>query len=214
MSEADINLRPLDTSIFDIYKGFESLLCCLKGIWVHLHTVTLAKLAPDLGIQVHLWSENDVITSCLRLMSPSDHSIHPYYAYTKCLSHWYAVSRKYGCILIPLHWPSWPQIWGFRFTCGVKMMSLRHGWGWYPPQTTLHIYIMHVHSVWAIGILPQGHMGAPLYRYTGQVGTRFGDSGSLEDWKWCHDVMLEADIYHRPLHASIVDISPCWSGLV
>ncbi len=55
-------------------------------------------------------------------------------------------------------------------------------------------------------MLSQGHVGAPLYRYTGQVGPRFGDSGSLEEWKWCHNVMFEADIYHRPLHASIVDI--------
>ena len=77
MSEADINLRPLDTSIFDIYKGFESLLCCLKGIWVHLHTVTLAKLAPDLGIQGHLWSDNDAIMSWLRLISTSSCIIQP-----------------------------------------------------------------------------------------------------------------------------------------
>jgi hypothetical protein len=28
-------------------------------------------------------------------------------------------------------------------------------------------------------MLSKGHMGASLYHYTGQVGTRFGDSGSL-----------------------------------
>ncbi len=42
------------------------------------YTITLAKLAPDLGIQVHLWTENDVITSWLRLLSTSDHFIHPF----------------------------------------------------------------------------------------------------------------------------------------
>jgi hypothetical protein len=29
----------------DKYKGFEQLVCCLKGIWLHPNTVTPAKLA-------------------------------------------------------------------------------------------------------------------------------------------------------------------------
>ena len=54
MVEADVHLRPLHTSISDIYKVFESLVCCLKSILVHLYAVTLAKVAPeDLGIHVH-----------------------------------------------------------------------------------------------------------------------------------------------------------------
>ncbi len=69
MVEADIHLRPLHTSILDIYKEFETIVCCLKGIWVHTYSVTLARLAPDLGTQGHLWSENDAITSWLRLIS-------------------------------------------------------------------------------------------------------------------------------------------------
>jgi hypothetical protein len=122
------------------------------------------------------------------------------------LSHWYAVSKAYGCTLIPLHRPSWPQIWGFRFIWGVEMMPQHHGWGWYLPQTTSYIHIRHIQSVWDIGMLSQGHMVAPLYRYTGQVAPRFGDSGSLEEQKWCHNVMFEADIHLRPLHTSILDV--------
>jgi hypothetical protein len=122
MDEADVPLKLLHASILDIYKVIEPLVCCLKGIWVPPYTITPARLAPDLGSQGHLWSDNDVITSWLRLISTSDPFMHPYYAYTKCLSYWYAVSRAYGCTLIPLHRPSWPQIWGFRFTWGVKMM--------------------------------------------------------------------------------------------
>ena len=123
MDEADVPLKLLHTSILDIYKVIESLVCCLKGIWVHPSTITPARLAPDLGTsQGHLWSDNDVITSRLRLISTSDPFMHPYYAYTKCLSYWYVVSRACWCTLIPLHRPSWPQIWGFRFTWGVKMM--------------------------------------------------------------------------------------------
>ncbi len=124
----------------------------------------------------------------------------------KCLSYWYVVSREYGCTRIPLHQPSWPQIWEVRVNCGVKMMPQRHGWGWYPLQTNSYIHIRHIQSVCDIGILSQGHMAAPLYRYTSQVSPRFGDSGSLEEWKWCHNVIVEADIHLRPLHTSILDI--------
>jgi len=50
MVEADIHLRSIHTSILDIYKVFEPLVCCLKGMWVHPYTITLAKFALDLGI--------------------------------------------------------------------------------------------------------------------------------------------------------------------
>jgi hypothetical protein len=78
MVEADIHLRPLHTSIVDIYKVFELLVCCLKGIWFHPHTITPAKLAPDSGVQVHLRSGNDATVAWLRLISTSDHFINPY----------------------------------------------------------------------------------------------------------------------------------------
>ncbi len=85
-------------------------------------------------------------------------------------------------------------------------MPQLHGWGWHPPQTTSYINIRHVQSVWAIGMLSQGHMVAPLYRYTGQVFPSFGNSGSLEEWNWCQNVMVKADIHRRPLHKTILDI--------
>jgi hypothetical protein len=78
MFEADIHLRLLHTSILDIYKVFETLVCCLKGIWVHPYALTPAKLPPDLGIQFHLRRGNDATTSWLRLISTSDLFIHPY----------------------------------------------------------------------------------------------------------------------------------------
>ena len=141
MIEANIHLRPLHTSTSYIYTVFELLFCCLKAIWLHPYTVTPAKLAPDLGSQGHLWTENDAITSWLRLISTSNHFIHPYYTYTKCLSHWYVGTRPHGSHLIP---------------------------------NTIH------------------------------VGPRFGKSGSLVEWKWCHNVMVEANIHLRPLHTSIL----------
>ncbi len=91
-------------------------------------------------------------------------------------------------------------------------MPQRHGWGWYPLQTTSYIHIRHIKSVWAIGMLSQGHVGAPLYRYTDQAGPRFGDSGSLVEWKWCFNVMFEADI-HIPLIAIVSCKCPHSSSL-
>ncbi len=141
MVEADIHLRPLYTSMLDTYNMFEPLVCSLKSIWVHPNTVTLANLAPDLGVQVYLRSGNDA-TTC-------------------------------------------------------------HGWGW----TTSYIHSRHIQCVWSISsMLSQGHMVVPLYHYTHQVSPRFGKAGSLEEWKWCLNVMVEADIHLRPLHTSMIDI--------
>ena len=78
MVEADIHLRPLHTYILDIYKVFESLVCCLKVICLQPSTVTPAKLTPDLGIQVHLRSGNDDTMLWLKLISTSDYFIHTY----------------------------------------------------------------------------------------------------------------------------------------
>jgi hypothetical protein len=52
MDEADAPLKLLHASILDIYKVIESLVCCLKGTWVHPYTITSTRLAPDLGTQV------------------------------------------------------------------------------------------------------------------------------------------------------------------
>jgi hypothetical protein len=63
-------------------------------------------------------------------------------------------------------------------------------------------------------MLSQGYMGATLFRYTGQVAPRFGDSGSLEEWKRCHNIMVEADIHFRPIHTSILDVYKVFETLV
>ncbi len=117
--------------------------------------------------------------------------------------------------ITPTNFPPHLGIQGHLWS--IKKMSQNHGWGLNTPQTASYIHIRHMHSVWvwAIGMLSQGHMGAPLfhYHYTGQVATRFGDSASLEEWKRCHDIMVEADIHFSPLHTSIFDSlkhQVCW----
>ena len=121
------------------------------------------------------------------------------------MSHWYAVSRDLGGTLIITPEKLAPVL-GFRFTWGVEMMPLCHGWGWYLPQTTSYIHIKHIQSVWVIGMVSQEHIDTPMYHYTRWVGPRFGDSGSLEEWKWYHNIMVEANIHLGPLHTSILDI--------
>ncbi len=66
-------------------------------------------------------------------------------------------------------------------------------------------------------MMSQLHMGAPLYPCTVQVGPRFGNSGSLVEWKWCHSVMFEADItdiHLRLLHISTLDIYTVFEPLL
>ena len=78
MVKSVILFKLLSTSKLDIYKVFEPLFCCLKGIWVNPNTIPPAELAPDLGILCHLWSGNDGITPCLRLTFNTGRFPHPY----------------------------------------------------------------------------------------------------------------------------------------
>ncbi len=94
--------------------------------------------------------------------------------------------RMYPLVLNNLMTPAkLAQIWEVMVTWGGNTPSLRHVCGWYALWTISYIHIRHIKSVWVIGMLSQGHMGAPLYRYTSQVGTRFGDSRSLVECKNC-----------------------------
>ena len=62
MGEPDIYyLKMPHTSVLGIYKVFEPLVGCLKGIWLQPYSVTLAKLDPDLVGRVHLRSGYDAI---------------------------------------------------------------------------------------------------------------------------------------------------------
>ncbi len=58
------------------------------------------------------------------------------------------------------------HIWGFWVTCGVKMMSLCHGWGSQPTQTASHIHIKHIKSVWEHWYAVHGYMTVSSNSYT------------------------------------------------
>ena len=81
-------------------------------------------------------------------------------------SHFNSIMNDLFCIGCYYHSrliiPCLAQIWGFWVTCGVKMMSLCHGWGWHPPQTASHIHSRHIQCVWAHWCAVHGHMLGPV----------------------------------------------------
>jgi hypothetical protein len=77
MVEADSHLKLLPTSILDMYKVFENIDMLSMGIQYQPYIVIPTLLASDLGALGHLWSQNDVIMSWLRLTATSNCFPHP-----------------------------------------------------------------------------------------------------------------------------------------
>ena len=196
----------------------------IQRVWAHwyaLHwhavaalTVVLVPtlLGSDFGVLLgHLWSQNDVIMSWLRLAATSNCFPHPYYTYTKCLSTLICCPLAYSSSLKQLYPSYLAQILGFWVTCGVKMMSLRHGWGWQPPQTASPIHIRHIKSFWIHWYVVHWYAVATLHSCTHTTWFRFGGSGPLVEWKWCHYVMVEAGSHLKLLLPSIRQIQRVWA---
>jgi hypothetical protein len=78
MVEADSHLKLLLTSILDTYKVFEHIDMLSIGIWWQPYTVIPTLLGSEFGVLGHLWSQNDVIMSLLRLTATSNFFPHPY----------------------------------------------------------------------------------------------------------------------------------------
>jgi hypothetical protein len=78
MVEADSNLKLLHKSILDIYKVIEHIDMLSMGIQYQPYTVIPTQLGSDFGVLGHLWSQNDVIMSWLRLTAISNCFPYPY----------------------------------------------------------------------------------------------------------------------------------------
>jgi hypothetical protein len=78
MVEADIPLKLLPTSVLDVYKVFEHIDMLTIGIQYQPYTVIPTQLGSDFGALGHLWSQNDVIMSWLKLTATSNCFPHPY----------------------------------------------------------------------------------------------------------------------------------------
>jgi hypothetical protein len=112
----------------------------------------------------------------------------------------------YGSSLKQLYPHYLGQILGFWLTCGVKMMSLHHCWGWQPHQTASHIHSTHMQSVWVHQYSVHGHMAVASNSYTHTTWLRFWGSGSLVESKRYHCVMIETDSHIKLLPPFILDI--------
>jgi hypothetical protein len=77
MVEAESHLKLLPPSILDIYKVFEHIDMLSMGMQCQPYTVIPTLLGSDSGALGHLWSQNDVIMSWLRLTATSNCFPHP-----------------------------------------------------------------------------------------------------------------------------------------
>ncbi len=77
MVEFDSHLKLLPTSILDMHKVFEHIDMLSIGIWHQPYTVLPILLGADFWVLGHLWSQNNVIMSWLRLMATSNCFPHP-----------------------------------------------------------------------------------------------------------------------------------------
>ncbi len=130
----------------------------------------------------------------------------PYKTYTKFLSTFICCPWAYSSSLKQLQPPCLAQFWVFWVTCGVKMMSLHHGWDWQPTQTASNIHIRHIQSVWAHYYAVHGHLAVTSNSHTHITWLIIWGSGSLVESKWCHYMMVEADSQLKLLPASTLDI--------
>ncbi len=78
MVGSDSRLKLLPTSIYDTYNVIEHIDMLSMGIQYHPYTVVPTLLGSDFGVLGHLWSQNDVIMSWLRLKSTSNCLPDPY----------------------------------------------------------------------------------------------------------------------------------------
>jgi hypothetical protein len=78
MVEADSHLKLFPTSILDIYKVIEHIDMLSMGMQYQPFIVIPTLLGSYFGVLGHLWSQNDVIMSWLRLTATSNCFPHPY----------------------------------------------------------------------------------------------------------------------------------------
>ncbi len=78
MVEADSHLNLLPTSILDKHNVFKHIDMLSMGRQYQPYTVIPTLLGSDFGVLGHMWSQNDVIMSWLRLAATSNCFPHPY----------------------------------------------------------------------------------------------------------------------------------------
>jgi hypothetical protein len=78
MVKADRHLKLPFLFISITYKVFEHIDMLSIGIKYQPYSVNPTLLGSDFGVLGHMWSQNDVTMSCLRLTATSNCFLHPY----------------------------------------------------------------------------------------------------------------------------------------
>ncbi len=78
MVEDDSHRKLLPTSILDIYEAFECIDMLPMNMEYQPYTVIPTLLGSYFGVLGHLWSQNDIIMSRMRLPATSNCLTHPY----------------------------------------------------------------------------------------------------------------------------------------
>jgi hypothetical protein len=112
MVEADSHLKLLPTSLSDIYKVIEHIDMQSMGVQYQPYTVIPTLLGSDFGVLGHLWSQNNVIMSWLRLTATSNCFPDPYWTYKKYLSTLMFSPSAYSSCLTKFYPPYLAQIGG------------------------------------------------------------------------------------------------------
>ncbi len=193
------------------------LITHIQSVWAHWYAVH-GHMAVASNSYTHttwlivFWWSGSLVESkwchCIIVEADRDHKLLPTSTLDiyNVFEHIDMPSMVEGSSLKQLYPHYLAHILGFWVTCGVKMISLRHGWGWQPPQTASCIHISHMQSVWMHWYAVHGHIAVASNSYTNTTWLRFWGSGSLVESKWCHYVMVEADSLLKLLPASTLDI--------
>ena len=137
------------------------------------------------------WSQNNVITSWLRLTVTSNCFPHPYSTYTQCLSTSICCPFAYSCSLTQFtHSSCRLRIWGFESLVESKWCD------YVIVEADSHLKllstsILDIYTEFEqINMLSIGIWQQP-YTDTHPNWLRFWGSGSLVESKWCHYVTVE-----------------------
>jgi len=163
------------------------LICCPLGYnssltQLHPHTIWLRLWGLGLFVE-----SNDVFLHGWGWQPPQTVSHIHIRHIQSAWAHWYAV---HGDTIAALHshTHSLPtllgsDVWVHWVTCGVKMMSLPHGWGLQPPQTASPFHFRQKKTVWAYWYAVHGDTLAALHSYTPTlIGSDFVVLGHLLSW--------------------------------
>ncbi len=206
MVEANSHLKLLPKSILDMCKVFEHIYMLSTCIQYQPNTfIPTLLLGSAFGVLGHLWRQNDVIMSWLRLTATSNCFPYPHYTYTKWLSTLICYPWAYSISLTQLYPHYLGQSLGFWVTCGVKIMWLCHCWCWQPSQTASHIHIRYIQSILAHLYAVYWHTVAALHSFTHPTWLRFWGTWSLVESKWCIFVMVDADSHLKLLPTFLLD---------